>query len=169
MLLTTRLRTNAEACVAPLSSLTDVSCQHRDVTTAHGCQSIGVTRACPTLLRRPGFILLASLASLLAAPSASACAQHSYSGVACLPGFALLGGHVGFALAILAAFIERPFLTWAGVDRRTVAYSIQANLLSLLGTGFTGLVAASTLWYAGDIAVLWIPLAVVLNAAIEFA
>lgn len=52
-----------------------------------------------------------------------------------IPGLAFVGPAMGLPLSVLAAFVERPFYTLAGVKRHTIWYSLQANLVSL-GVGF---------------------------------
>ncbi len=49
-----------------------------------------------------------------------------------IPGLAMLGPAMGLPLSVLAAFIERPFYSLAGVTRQTIWYSLQANLISLV-------------------------------------
>ncbi|MCE9608454.1 MAG: hypothetical protein K8U03_26520 [Planctomycetia bacterium] len=55
-----------------------------------------------------------------------------------IPGFAPVGPALGLPLSVLAAFLERPFYTCAGVERNALRYSLQANFLSLLA-GVVGL------------------------------
>lgn len=65
--------------------------------------------------------------------------------------------HANFALAIpasiLAAVLERPFLTRAGVSRHTMLFSLQANAVSLaigyvtLPVGYTALYVIGPLWW----------------------
>ena len=52
-----------------------------------------------------------------------------------IPGLAFVGPAMGLPLSVLAAFVERPFYSLAGVRRPTIWYSLQANLVSL-GVGF---------------------------------
>lgn len=47
-----------------------------------------------------------------------------------LPGFVLISPLLGIPATLLAAFLERPFVTLAGVRRHALPYSIRANLLS---------------------------------------
>jgi|GEM_PF-4247962 len=49
-----------------------------------------------------------------------------------LPGFYYLGFHVGYVMALLAAFIERPFLERAGVRRWTLLFAVRANALVVI-------------------------------------
>ena len=49
-----------------------------------------------------------------------------------IPGLAIFGPALGLPLSVLAAFIERPFFSRAGVSTRTIWYSLQANFVSLL-------------------------------------
>jgi hypothetical protein len=55
-----------------------------------------------------------------------------------IPGFAPAGPALGLPLSVLAAFLERPFYTRAGVERGALRLSLQANFLSLLA-GFVGI------------------------------
>ena len=52
-----------------------------------------------------------------------------------IPGMAFAGPAMGLPLSVLAAFLERPFYSLAGVKRDAIWYSLQANLVSL-GVGF---------------------------------
>jgi hypothetical protein len=58
-----------------------------------------------------------------------------------IPGLAFVGPALGLPLSVLAAFVERPFYSLAGVGRHTIWYSLQANLVSL-GVGFIATLAA---------------------------
>lgn len=49
-----------------------------------------------------------------------------------IPGLAIFGPALGLPLSVLAAFIERPFFSRAGVTTNTIWYSLQANFVSLL-------------------------------------
>jgi hypothetical protein len=81
-----------------------------------------------------------------------------------LPGLALFGPAFGLPLSVLAAVLERPFYTRAGVERWAIWYSLQANLVSLL-VGYLLLpVAVITLYTVG---LLWLPVSVFLSIVIE--
>lgn len=56
-----------------------------------------------------------------------------------VPGCALIGPAMGLPLSVLAAFLERPFYSAAGIKRGAIWYSLQANLISLL-VGYFGLI-----------------------------
>jgi hypothetical protein len=49
-----------------------------------------------------------------------------------IPGLAFAGPAMGLPLSVLAAFVERPFYTLAGIEHKTIWYSLQANFLSLV-------------------------------------
>jgi uncharacterized membrane protein len=49
-----------------------------------------------------------------------------------VPGFGLLGLHVAFTLSILAAFVERPFVSRAGVAHYALCRSLQANFVTTI-------------------------------------
>jgi hypothetical protein len=49
-----------------------------------------------------------------------------------VPGGVVMSPLLGIPATLLAAFLERPFVSLAGVKRRALAYSIRANLLSWL-------------------------------------
>ena len=49
-----------------------------------------------------------------------------------IPGLAIFGPAMGLPLSVLAAFIERPFVTRAGFERNAIWFSLQANFVSLL-------------------------------------
>ena len=59
-----------------------------------------------------------------------------------IPGLAFVGPAMGLPLSVMAAFVERPFYSLAGVKRHTIWYSLQANLVSL-GVGFVGTLIAA--------------------------
>lgn len=75
------------------------------------------------------------------------------------PGVLPIAGGLAFPASVLAAVIERPFLTWAGIQRGALAYSLQANFLSLLigmvtsTFGMVFLYALGPLWWPVPIAV----------------
>jgi hypothetical protein len=48
-----------------------------------------------------------------------------------VPGLAFAGPGMGLPLSVLAAYVERPFYTLAGIEQKTIWYSLQANLVSL--------------------------------------
>ena len=75
------------------------------------------------------------LAVCMACP-AYACGGHFDSSIVTLPGLGIVGGYVGLALPILAGVMERPFLSVAGVNERTVWVSNLANYLSAVGATF---------------------------------
>lgn len=81
-----------------------------------------------------------------------------------LPGLALIGPAFGLPLSVLAAVLERPFYTRAGVERWAIWYSLQANLVSLL-VGYVLLpVAMIALYTVGP---LWMPVSIFLSIVIE--
>jgi hypothetical protein len=49
-----------------------------------------------------------------------------------IPGLAMFGPAMGLPLSVLAAFLERPFVTRAGFERNALWFSLQANFVSLL-------------------------------------
>lgn len=49
-----------------------------------------------------------------------------------IPGLAIFGPVMGLPLSVLAAFIERPFFSRAGLPTKAIWYSLQANFVSLL-------------------------------------
>jgi hypothetical protein len=49
-----------------------------------------------------------------------------------IPGLAIAGPALGLPLSVLASFLERPFVSLAGVRRHAIWYSLQANCISLL-------------------------------------
>lgn len=51
---------------------------------------------------------------------------------ALLPGLAITGPAFGLPLSVLAGFLERPFVSRAGIPTHALWYSLQANLASLL-------------------------------------
>ncbi len=121
---------------------------------------------------RNGWSLPAFLLLILGPVSlAEACPSCSASSLCVLPGFNLIGFHVGFVLPILCAFIERPFVTLAGVRQSAIALSLQANILSAIVTSVAGIFVLGASWgpTGESILLAWIPAAVVLSTVIEIA
>jgi hypothetical protein len=81
-----------------------------------------------------------------------------------LPGLAIFGPVFGLPLSVLAAVLERPFLTRAGVGRFAIWYSLQANLMSLL-VGYLLLPLAIPALYS--VGPLWLPIAVFISVVVE--
>jgi hypothetical protein len=81
-----------------------------------------------------------------------------------LPGLALFGPAFGLPLSVLAAFLERPFYARAGIERWTILYSLQANLVSLL-VGYLLLPITLVAFY--NIGPIWMPVAVFLSIVVE--
>jgi hypothetical protein len=64
-----------------------------------------------------------------------------------IPGVAVFSPLLGLPVTMLAALLERPFVSWAGIRSYPLTHSIRANLLSwLAGFVFISFVA---LWNAG--------------------
>jgi hypothetical protein len=80
------------------------------------------------------------------------------------PGCALVGPAFGLPLSVLAAVLERPFHTRAGIKRWTVWYSLQANFASLL-VGYILIFVTIPAVYA--IGFFWFPVAVSISILIE--
>jgi hypothetical protein len=81
-----------------------------------------------------------------------------------LPGLALCGPAFGLPLSVLAAILERPFYTRAGVEKWAIWYSLQANFVSLL-VGYLLLpIALFSLYWVG---LLWLPVSVFLSIVVE--
>lgn len=75
--------------------------------------------------------LLAVSAGACVLFSASAALANAISPVAGFwPGYFVLSPLLGIPATLLAAFVERPFLTLAGMRRRVLVHSIRANLWS---------------------------------------
>ena len=85
-----------------------------------------------------------------------------------IPGMAIISPLFGLPLSVLAAVIERPFYTAAGVERHSVWYSIQANVVSLLiGYPIVLLVALLSDVVGEVILALWPFAAVAISTYIE--
>jgi len=85
-----------------------------------------------------------------------------------IPGLGIIGPLFGLPLSVMAAVIERPFLTAAGLKRDTVWYSIQANFISLLA-GYPLVCVAAGLESFGGAMLLWPFAAVLISTVIERA
>jgi hypothetical protein len=74
-----------------------------------------------------------------------------------IPGLAIFGPALGLPLSVLAAFIERPFVTRAGVGRNAIWFSLQANFVSLLFGYFATMVVVPFIMSPGGavIALAW--------------
>jgi hypothetical protein len=88
-----------------------------------------------------------------------------------IPGMAIVSPAMGLPLSVLAAFIERPFVSGAGVRRNAIWYSLQANLISLL-VGYVGVIGAMLLGgflrlYDELPFLVWPPLAVAVSIVVE--
>jgi len=85
-----------------------------------------------------------------------------------IPGLAIISPLFGLPLSIMAAVIERPFLTAAGLRRHAVWYSIQANVASLLvGYPIVCGVALLTGLFGETALLLWPFAAVAISATVE--
>jgi hypothetical protein len=89
-----------------------------------------------------------------------------------IPGLAIVGPAMGLPLSVLAAFVERPFYSLAGVHQHTIWYSLQANLISLgvgvVATFFAAVIGDSLHHYYALFAV-WPFLAVCVSIVVERA
>jgi len=86
-----------------------------------------------------------------------------------IPGMAIISPLFGLPLSVLAAVIERPFYSAAGVERHAVWYSIQANVVSLLiGYPIVLLVAFLSDVVGEVILALWPFAAVAISTYIEW-
>ena len=92
---------------------------------------MNTSRFCPPAHQAAIIVVL-----LLAAYPAQACREIHASFQATIPGYALMGGHAGLVIAILAGFLERPFLSVGGIDRGTLWLSICLNMFSVILTAF---------------------------------
>ncbi len=80
------------------------------------------------------------------------------------PGFSAFNFELAIPMTLLAAVIERPFLTAGGLGRWTLARSIQANLCSTLIGVLTVLPATALAYTIGPF--VW-PIAVTLSVLVE--
>jgi hypothetical protein len=90
-----------------------------------------------------------------------------------IPGMAFVSPAMGLPLSVLAAFLERPFVSLAGVRRHAIWYSLQANVVSLLA-GYVGLFATAfiedtfRLWGPNDpVFAVWPFVAIGLSVVVE--
>jgi hypothetical protein len=84
-----------------------------------------------------------------------------------VPGFGLLGLHVAFTLSMLAAFIERPFVTQAGVVRFALCASLRANFISTL-VGLLCTPVAILLLALPPLILVWWPVAIWVSHRVEY-
>ena len=84
-----------------------------------------------------------------------------------IPGFGLIGLHVAFTLSILAAFIERPFVSEAGISRFALCASLRANFFSTL-VGLLCTPVAFLVLAVPPLILVWWPLAIWLSYRVEY-
>ena len=86
-----------------------------------------------------------------------------------IPGLAIFGPAMGLPLSVLAAFIERPFVTRSGFGRNAIWFSLQANFVSLLiGYFATMIVIPLVMSPGGDlVGLVWPFLAVGISISTE--
>ena len=82
-----------------------------------------------------------------------------------LPGLAMFGPAFGLPLSVLAAVLERPFYTRAGIGKWAIWYSLQANLISLL-IGYL-LLPIAVMTLDSIIGLLWLPVSVFVSIVVE--
>src|SRR6478609_2445085 len=83
-----------------------------------------------------------------------------------VPGFGLMGLHVAFTLSILAAFLERPFVSQAGVRRHALCRALQANFITTL-VGIACLPIAFVSLAAPVLLLAWWPVAIWMSYRVE--
>src|SRR4051812_27615151 len=84
-----------------------------------------------------------------------------------VPGFGLLGLHVAFTLSMLAAFIERPFATRAGVSSYALCASLQANFVTTL-VGLVCTPLAFIVLAFPPLILVWWPIAIWVSYRVEY-
>jgi hypothetical protein len=84
-----------------------------------------------------------------------------------VPGFGLLGLHVAFTLSMLAAFIERPFVTRAGVSRYALCASLRANFVTTL-VGLACTPIAFIVLAFPPLILVWWPIAIWVSYRVEY-
>lgn len=86
-----------------------------------------------------------------------------------IPGLAIFGPAMGLPLSVLAAFIERPFVTRSGFERNAIWFSLQANFISLLIGYFATMIVIPLVMSpsVGLVGLVWPFLAVGISIATE--
>lgn len=85
-----------------------------------------------------------------------------------IPGLAIFGPAMGLPVSVLAAFIERPFVTRAGFGKSAIWFSLQANFISLLvGYVATMVVIPFVMGPSSAFALAWPFVAVGISAVTE--
>lgn len=101
------------------------------------------------------FFIVIALAALLPASVAEACSNHgSSSTYATLPGGGLAGLSALPWIILLQGVLERPFVSWAGVERNAFWLSISGSAMAGLvvhSIGFIGWGMAMSLYTAGPL------------------
>lgn len=121
-----------------------------------------------TWCNRLALLSIAGATSLIVFP-ALACPSCSASAFVCIPGLEIMGIHVGLAIGILRAFIERPFYTLGGVEKGALALSLQANLISMILLNLAGCVVISVVWRNEYLMYAWLPLAAFISGVVEIS
>ncbi len=80
------------------------------------------------------------------------------------PGIVTITFFYAFPASLLAAFVERPFLTWAGLRQRTLVLSLRANFLSTV-VGILLIPLGEPLF--NGLGPLWCVIALVISCAVE--
>jgi hypothetical protein len=114
-------------------------------------------------------LLIAGGAVLLIQTEAHACPSCNATGLAVLPGGGLFAEVAGPSILVLAAFLKRPFVTRAGIERGALWRSLQSTLLSSFASTFAGAFLIGAAWSLGPIALVGILLLPLLHALIEWA
>lgn len=111
-------------------------------------------------------VAAASLAAIVVLTTANPAAANSIApSVLLAPGVLPLAVALAIPASLLAAVLERPFVSRAGVERHALAYSLQANLVSLL-LGYLLLPFSYSMMFS-EVGMLWIPVALLVSIVSE--
>ena len=146
---------------APRDCWSDLSLRPGDGNAGSSASLCFVERG--VMNRRPALPLL--LAAWLVLGSCKSAWANSISPYAFfLPGLSWLSPVYAFPISLLAAFLERPFLSRAGIRHRPLVLSLRANLVSTLA-GF--LVLPVGLCVIAWLGTVWCVAAVLISCAVE--
>jgi hypothetical protein len=111
------------------------------------------------------------LTLMMASATVHACPGCSVGPLRSVPGFWLLSLESGVAVLVLSAFLERPFVTMAGVKQHALAHSIVATALTAAPL-FIGAWAMLIVGFNARnefLILIWVPVSILMSASIKYA
>ncbi len=112
-----------------------------------------------------GIARLVAVIVVFGASAAHACVTHDLNDFKTLPGLWLLGPMSAAAIYLLAAIIERPFVTMAGVAEGAMAHSLVTSFFNMVTIGVAGAFVIQPL---GELALVWGLLAIAVSPSLRY-